>query len=121
MHGLSALVSAWAVGDADAGDVFGRMPSGTAAKAGEEAAAGRRGGGAGEQARRQARSRAERRKASEAGKVGDVSRPGLELQPVDMERVVVRIVDKALELSRTGLRAQVIQVLRDSPAFRGQP
>jgi len=38
-----------------------------------------------------------------------------------MERVVVEIVDKALELSRPGLRAQVIRGLRDSPVFRGQP
>ena len=74
-----------------------------------------------DEAGRQARSRAERRKASKGGKGGDVSRPGLQPQAVDMERVVVRIVDKALGLSRTGLRAQVIQVLRDSPAFRGQP
>ena len=121
VHGMSKMVSAWAVGNANAGNVLGGVPCSAATKAGAQAAAGRRGRGAGGEARRQARSRGERRKASEAGKGAEMSRPGLQPQAVGMERVVVEIVDKALELSRPGLRAQGIRGLRDSPVFRGQP
>ncbi len=74
-----------------------------------------------DEARRQTRSRAERRRASKATEAAGVSRAGLWMQPFDIERVVVEIVDKASRLSRTGLLAEVSRVLRGSPVFRGHP
>ena len=71
--------------------------------------------------RRQRRSRAERRKASKGVVSAEMSRAGLCAEAIDIERVVAGIVDKALELSRTGLVMEVTRVLRDSPVFRGQP
>ena len=51
---------------------------------------------------------------------GSMSRTGLVTEVLDLQRVLLEIVDRNVELSRAGLRREVTRLLRVNPSKVGQ-